>query len=751
MPANTRTLSVSKVHRNVSHVKRHIQGEAMTDTRTAICRFCHAFCGIKVTVENGRAVNVIGDRENPLYHGYTCIKGRQLPAQHYNPERVLHPQKRLNGQHGSIASAQALDEIAERLTALVERHGPRSVATYTATYAFPYPAGGAMASAFMDAIGSPMRFTSGSIDQPGKPMAVAFHGRWHAGPQAFADSDTWMLVGANPVVSKWGGIPQYNPGKRLHDALKRGMKLIVIDPRRTECAQKAHVHLQCKPGEDPTILAGLAHIIIQEKLHDTAFIDAETEGFEALRTAVAPFTPSYVAHRADVPEADLLEAARTFAAASRGMATAGTGPNMAPRGTLTEYLVLVLNSLCGRWLRAGEPMPNPFVLLPERRGRAEPEPKPQAWGFGERLRVRNLTDNASGLTAAALADEILLPGEGQVKALFSIGGNPMAAWPDQLKTWEAMKTLDLNVSLDIRMSATARMAHYVLPPKLGLEAPAISLPNEGIWFYGASTGFPEPYAMYQPKIVDPPPGADLLEEWEVFYGLAQRMGLSLSFAGEPLDMRLKPTTDELFELLCQGSRIPLDEVKRYPHGHIWSDPSITVLPRSENCDERLDVGNAIMLDELAEVRAEPVTSHGGYADNLRFSHRLVSRRLNEVYNSSGRDIPRLVRNHRYNPAYMNPADLEALGLHAGDVVEISSDHATIIGVVEEAEDVRPGVVSMAHAFGDAPEYDRKVFTIGSNTGRLTSVDRDYDPRTGMPRMSAIPVNIRRGDQRIATE
>lgn len=721
------------------------------DEHLAICRFCHAFCGIRVTVENGRAVKIIGDRDNPLYHGYTCVKGRQLPAQHYNPERLLQPQKRSAKGHVPMASAAALDEIAERLTELVDQHGPRSVATYAATYAFPYPAGGAMANAFMDALGSPMRFVSGSIDQPGKPVAVALHGRWHAGPQAFADSDTWMLVGANPVVSKWGGIPQYNPGKRLHDALKRGMKLIVIDPRRTECADKALIHLQCKPGEDPTILAGIANIIIAEKLYDEAFMQAEVEGFEALRAAVAPFSPAYVARRADVPRDQLLAAARTFAGARRGMTTAGTGPNMAPRGTLTEYLVLVINTLCGRWLRAGEPMPNPFVLLPERRGRAQSEPKPPAWGYGEQLRVRDLTDNAGGLSAAALADEILLPGEGQVQALFSIGGNPMTAWPDQLKTHQAMQALKLNVTLDIKMSATAKMADYVLPPKLGLEAPAISQPNEGIWFYGASTGFPEPYAMYQPKIVDPPGGSDLLEEWEVFYGLAQRMGLELTFAGERLDMHSAPSTDALFELLCRGSRIPLDEVKQHPHGHIWNDPSITVLPKSPDWTEKLDVGNPFMMSDLAEVSSEPVTDHGGYAADMTFTHRLVSRRLNDVYNSSGRDIPKLVRNHRYNPAFMNPHDLEALGLHAGDVVEISSDHATILGVVEEADDVRPGVVSMAHSFGDAPEFDRKVFTIGSNTGRLTSVERDYDPRTGMPRMSAIPVNIQRGDQRIARE
>ncbi|MEN3952810.1 molybdopterin-dependent oxidoreductase [Iodidimonas sp. SYSU 1G8] len=722
----------------------------MAETHTAICRFCHSFCGIKVTIEDGKVAKVIGDKDNPMYFGYSCVKGRQLPQQHYNPERLLHPHKKVGGHHETVTSGEALDDIAATLSDLIARHGPRSVALYTGTYAFPYPASSALAGAFMQAIGSRMKFSSGSIDQPGKPLAIALHGRWNAGPQPFSESDTWMLVGANPVVSKWGGIPQYNPAKRLHEALKRGMKLIVIDPRRTEAAEKAHIHLQCKPGEDPTILAGIANLIIEEGLFDRDFIEQEVDGFEALRQAVAPFTPDYVARRADVPRDLLIEAARTYARSTRGMTTAGTGPNMAPRGTLTEYLVLVINTLCGRWLREGEKMPNPFVLIPERRGKAQAEPKPQGWGYGEKLRVRDLGDNAGGLTAAALADEILLEGEGQVKALISVGGNPMAAWPDQLKTYEAMKALALNVTLDIKMSATAKLADYVIPSKLGLETPAMSQPNEFIWFYGFSTGYPEPYAMYQPKLIDPPAGSDLIEEWEFFYGLAQRMGLQLVLAGEPLDMVNKPTTDELFELLAKGSRIPLDEVKKYEHGHIFDDPSITVLAKDADCAEKLDIGNVHMMDELREVIAEPVTDHAGYTA-MHFTHRLVSRRMHDVYNSSGRDIPALVRNHSYNPAFMNPGDIAALGLNAGDVVKISSDHASILGIIEEAPDVKPGVISMAHSFGDAPEFDNQVFFIGSNTGRLTNVEKDYDPRTGMPRMSAIPVNLTRVDQNIAAQ
>jgi anaerobic selenocysteine-containing dehydrogenase len=305
----------------------------MKEIHTTFCRFCHAFCGIKVTVENGRAVKVIGDIENPLYHGYSCIKGRSLPEQHYHPDRLLHSKKRVSaGSYESISAAQAMDQIADRLQFLIGQHGPRSIALYSGTYTFMYPAGSALATAFMEAIGSPMHFTSGTIDQPGKPIATALHGRWNAGAQPFADADVCMLIGTNPLLSMYSGgaLPATNPAKHLHDAKKRGLKLIVIDPRLTETAKKADIFLQPRPGEDPTILAGIIRVILEQKVFDQEFVAEEVEGPDALAAAVAPFTPDYVERRADVPADQLIAAALMFATASKGNASTGTGPGMAP-------------------------------------------------------------------------------------------------------------------------------------------------------------------------------------------------------------------------------------------------------------------------------------------------------------------------------------------------------------------------------------------------------------------------------------
>jgi anaerobic selenocysteine-containing dehydrogenase len=202
-------------------------------------------------------------------------------------------------------------------------------------------------------------------------------------------------------------------------------------------------------------------------------------------------------------------------------------------------------------------------------------------------------------------------------------------------------------------------------------------------------------------------------------------------------MQRKPTTDEIFALLCKGSRIPLDTVKRAGRGAVYPDESIVVAPRDAGWEGKLDVGNANLLGELAEIAREPVER------DARFAYRLISRRLPDIYNSSGRDIPRLTRKWTYNPAFMNPADLAREGLASGDTVEIASGYDRILGVVENDPTVRAGAISMAHAFGGLPSESHKVRELGSNTGALTPTDRDYDPISGIPRMSAIPVNVKK--------
>jgi anaerobic selenocysteine-containing dehydrogenase len=732
---------------------------AQTTTRPGICRICSAHCGVLATVSDGKLIKVTGDPDNPMFKGYTCNKGRALPEIHNSPQRLLHSQKRRpDGTYGRIDAQRAMDEIAAKLQDLIETHGPRSVALYLGTNGLPYPASALMANAFIRAIESPMFFTANTIDQPGKQIALAAHGHWLGGDIDFHEADSWMLVGTNPLVSKAIGIPGQNPAQNLRSALSRGMKLIVIDPRRSQTAARAAIHIQPRPGEDVAILAGMINVIIGEKLCDTAFLDENVDGFDDLARAVSDFTPEYVAERADIPEQQLVDAARLFATYGTrpGMVNAGTGANFAMHGNLLEYLCLCLTTICGRWQRTGQRVTRPNTLMPAFTAKAQPHPPYEGWGYGERLRVRGLTDAVCGMPTAALADEILLEGEGQVKALICIGGNPLAAWPDQRKTLRALENLDLLVTLDTEMSLTSRLADYVIAPKMQMETPAMTQGSELIKYYTSGTGIPAAYGQYAPRLVDPPAGSDLTEEWEFFLGLAKRMKLDLWFVnffggGGGRFMESPPvvvnfngdtemTTEALFAQMCSTSRIPLDEVSSYPHGHIF-DVDAVVEERDPDCVAKLDVGNGYMLNELAETRAE--NSRSARSD-CEYPLRLIPRRHGSFMNSSGTNLAKLNRGKPFNPAYMHPDAMSALGLQTGDLVTVASPHDSIPSVLEADETLRIDVIAMHHAFGGLPAEDSEVRDRGSNVGRLVPTDVDYDPITGMPRQGNIPVRVTAG-------
>ncbi len=724
----------------------------MANVQPSICRLCVAHCGVLASIEDGRVTRVEGDPDNPLFRGYTCPKGRALPELHNHPGRLLQSRKRgSDGQLRPIASEQAVAEVAQRLRAIIDEHGPRAVAMYAGTNVLPYPTSAITANAFMRAIGSPMFFTSNTIDQPGKQIAASAHGHWLGGDQPFEEADTWLLVGVNPVISKAAGVPGQNPAQKLKEAVERGMQLIVIDPRLSETARRAALHIRPRPGEDAAILAGMLRVIFTEGWHDAEFLAAHASGVEALRAAVAPFTPEHVAARAAIPAQQVIDAARIFARARKGMVNTGTGQSFSMHNNLTEYLALALNTVCGRWARAGERANRPNALLPAWQPKAQAFPPYRGWGYGERMRVRGLTDAACGMPTAALAEEILLPGEGQVRALICVGGNPMAAWPDQRKTERALQQLDLLVTIDPEYSATAELADYIIAPKLQFETPGMSQGGEMIKFFTPGLGFPGVYAQYSPRLVEPPPGADLLEEWQFFHGLAVQMGLALDvvvyfgfgqFMESPpivyrLDASHTPSTEELYERICSRGRVPLDEVRRHPHGKVWPE-DVRVAAADPDCEARLELGNTTLLQELAEVAS---ADHEARHDRSVFPYRLLSRRHNNFMNSLGTRIDKLNGGRASNPLLMHPEDLAALGLREGDAVRIESAHDAIPAVVAEDATLLPGLVAMTHAFGGRPGDEARFRELGSNPGRLVATDVDYDPLTGMPRMGDIPVRI----------
>lgn len=722
----------------------------MAELKHTICRACHAGCGVLVEVDDGIPVSVRGNANDPLFKGFCCIKGQNFHATRNIAERLLHSQKRqADGSYQNIPVAQAMDEIAAKLHETIEKHGPRSLATYSGTMAANSGAvNSAISTAFLKATGSRMGFNSNTIDQPGKMVASALHGRWMAPSDNFAESDVLMLVGVNPLVAMSGGIPHHNPGRYLTDALNQGLTLIVIDPRRSETARRAQHFLQIKPGEDVPLLAAMLYTILDEQLHDAGFCAQEIDGLESLRKVVRLFPPETVACRTGLDPDAIRGAARAFANAKRGVVTAGTGPNMSGHTTLLEYLVLNLNSVCGRWQRAGDTVFEPASLGQATLAKAQAQPPyPEyAYGFGEKMSVRGLSNTAAGLPTAALADEILRTDAQRVRALISHGGNPLAAWPDQIKTIEAYEALELSVQIDVTMSATARQADYVIAVKHPLETVGTSLAQEYLSGYAVGFGAVAAYAHYTPAIADAPEHADVIEDWEFFYGLAQRMNLQLTMKpvsfngtvrvpGHQIDMKNPPTTDELLDRLTEGSRIPITNVRNTDGGGLFPEPKVTVADKDSNWQGRLDVANEQMMKDLHALAFSDESTDG------QFPFALIARRQINVLNSTGLNIPGQTRGKHHNPAFMHPSDIAELGLKDGQAIRIESRRAAITGIVEADSNLRRGLVSMSHCWGDTPETDDRYADIGGNTGRLSSVEYDFEPYTGLPRMSNIPVRL----------
>ncbi len=711
----------------------------MMETKKSFCRFCHVFCGVEVDVEGDRVIAVRGDKDNAVTEGYTCQKGRAEVERIYHPERVLMPQKRTGDTTVDIAPERALDEIAEKLRAIIAQHGPRAVAVYNGCGAHRTSTGGPwFVRKWLDGIGSPGLYTSLTIDSPS--LFLAMH-RFFGSPVAVTlfdidNADVAMFVGTNPTVSHLMTMPQSNPSKRLNDAQKRGMKLIVIDPRRSEAARRADVHLQLKPGEDATLLAGIIKIILDRNLYDAAYVEECVSGVDELHTAVKDFDLDFVAHRTQVAAERIEEAAEIFAGARTGAAQSGTGLHMARHQCLTTQLVMTLNALCGRYDRQGGICRNPGVLGFQIPANIGPAPLPHFTGPVSRVRGIRGTFSLIGMCKEmptnTLTDEILTPGEGQIRALIVNGGNPALVLSDEGSTLRALKELDLLVVNDLFMSATARFADYVLPVKHPFERTDVPKLMDGT--------YPFPFSQHTPPLVSAPPGT--LEEWEIFWELATRLGSDLQIPG--IDMAHKPTADELLDALHANSRIPLDEVRKYPGGHVFGEKRLEwggMIPNAIGHEDRkMAAGHPEVIAELREVRAEPSIESGGYESGEEFGFRMITYRMKEAYCTTGYNLPSLRAKRSYNPVLMNPKSMDALGVSDGDTVLIDSGFGSVEGIVEASADLAPGVIALAHGWGD-PSDDRGVAEKGCNVQRLIPADRGYDPITGLALQSAVPVNV----------
>jgi anaerobic selenocysteine-containing dehydrogenase len=699
------------------------------------CRQCSASCGVEVEVEDNRIVAIRGDADHPVSRGYLCTKGQSARELHNGEDRLVAAQKRRpDGSFRAINTMAALKEIAEQLRRVLEAHGPRSVGLYYGTGACFNGLSYGMARTWLAGTGSPEHYSSFTVDQSAKWVSLSRIGQFATGKPYIDDVDVMLIAGVNPVVSHLGyplsPMPMSAPMRPIKQARKRGAKLIVIDPRRTETARQADLFLQIRPGEDAVLFAAMIRLILERGWQDMAFCDRFVTSINRLREAVADFTLEYAAGRTGI-EADLIATAtELFATARRQSASSGTGTNMAAHSNLAEHLLECLNALCGGYRRAGDPIratggifdlvPTVEMVVPPRRD----------WETGPRLRTVDAGLLNGEFPTSRLPDEILHRGEDRLRALVVSGGNPASAIGDRARTARALKSLELLVVIDPRLSETARMADYVIPTKLPYERQDLTITQDN-WF-------PYDFAQFTEPCVTAPEG--MLDDWEVFWELGRLMELPMEFRTGPygvslprgpLDMTHRPTTIEMLRLACEDARVTPDDLRDHPSGRIVTDGS-RVRAAEEDDGNRLDV---CAYDVFQEIRALRRESPG----DPTYRYQLTSRRAVHVVNSSYQHAARVTARHAIAPLYMHPDDIAIERLVLGDTVEIASPAGRIVAQLQEDAGMRRGVVSMPSNWGSADPDDGESCL----TSALVSLDDDLEPINFMPLQSGISVNIAR--------
>ena len=646
-----------------------------------------------------------------------------------------------DGSYAEIGLEQALDEIAEKLGKIIEANGPEALGVFCGNGGIFNSTAEGMHRSFLASMGSDQYFSTLTIDQSAKYVSFGRMGGWAPGLPDFDRMDTALLVSVNPLVSHGGyGFLTADPVKNLKRAKARGLKLIVIDPRRTETAKFADIFVQPIPGQDAAVIGGIIRIILEEGWEDKAFCadHIDPEGLTRLREMVAPFIEDYVVSRAGILPGQLREVAQAFARDCKvGGAGCATGINMIPYSNMTQHLLDALNAICGRYLREGEPVHRRNVFSPPSDVLAMVVPPMRPWEADGPSRVRGTRLLYTERPTGTLADEILTPGRGRIRAMIFDGGDPMSSFPDQKKVARALDDLELSVTIDCWPSATAKRVDYVIPPFMQYERADMSmdLAGYGLW--------PRGWAQYTPARLSAPQGSELAHDWYVFWSIAKRLGKVISYLGkEELDMETAPVCDDLLAIRLKGAVITLDELKQYPHGHDFGTGDQIVRPAPEGMSGRLDVMPPDVAAEFAGFTARDDRPGHIERDGKWYTHLLASRRQRNFFNSNGVFLRTTRKRDPFNPAYLSPGDLAELGLVPGQKVELESAFGRTVAVAEEDPDLRKGVVTLAHGWPGDPDGNRGPEEVGSNVNNLIDTDRHVEPINAMPHMSAVPVNIR---------
>ncbi len=740
-------------------------------THFGTCPLCEATCGLELTLEGREVVKVRGDADDVFSHGFICPKGASLGELHADPDRLSSPLVRRDGRLVEASWDEAFAEIDARLGPILAGGDRNATAVYLGNPNAHTLDGLIHLRAMIKALGTRNVFSATSVDQLPKQVASAL--MFGAGLSlAIPDidrTDHMLILGANPLASNGSLMTAPDFRGRLRAVQERGGKLVVVDPRRSRTAEVADEHHFIQPGRDAHLLAAIAETILSEGLADPGALSEHLSGYERLPEALAPFNAEAAAPACGIDAETIRRMARELAAAPRAVVYARIGTTTQEFGTLASWLVDVINAITGNLDSEGGAM---FPLAAAGQTNANGEP---GHGRGIKLgrwtsRVRGLPESFGELPVATLADEILTEGEGRVRALFTVAGNPLLSTPNSGRLREACESLELMVSLDCYLNETSSMADVILPAPSPLERPHYDLA-----FYQLSV---RNIANYTPPAM--PMREELQPEWrtmtriagiaagagpdadvdaidhmialdvarretvtagspaegmdpeDVVAALGERRGplrvLDLMLRCGPYGAGIEPGTGR------GDPGLSLDVLERNPHG-------IDLGPLKPRIPEMLRTPSG-----KVELSPEPILADlDRLAGRLEGSNGLVliGRRHLRSNNSWMHNLPHLVRGKSRCTMHVSPADARRLGLSDGGEAAVSSRAGSLVVPVEVTDSIMDGVVSIPHGWGHDVDESR-LGVAEANAGVNSNVLSDetvLDEPSGNAVLNGIPVEV----------
>ena len=739
---------------------------SQTETTFRTCPLCEATCGLEVTVKDGAATRIRGDREDVFSQGFICPKGSTLRQLHDDPDRLRAPVIRRGDAWEQVSWDEAFEMIEAGLRPIIERHGGDAVAAYLGNPNVHTMAGPLYIKPLLKAIGTKNIFSASTVDQMPKHVSSGLmFGHPDSIPVPDVDrTDYLLMLGANPFISNGSLATAPDWPGRIKALQERGGKLVVVDPIRTRTARAADEHLFIRPGTDPLLLFAIVAVLFEEGLTKPGRLAALTEGIAEVAGLAGRFTPEMVAGRCGVPAETIRRIARELAAAPTAVVYGRVGTHTVEFGTVASWLTDVINVLIGALDAPGGAM---FPLAAHARPPAPGRPfRTGRWSS----RVKGYPEVRGELPVATLAEEIETPGDGQVRAMVTVAGNPVLSTPDGARLDQALASLDFMVSVDFYINETTRHADVVLPPP-----PPLSRAHYDFAFYTLSV---RNIANFSPPTLS---RNGEMEEWEILtrlaliasgqgagadpvladgWGIATTVNQAVGNADSPISGR---DPEEILGHLnqYQGPTRILDYLLRTgPYGdRFGEDPDGLSVARLMDHPHGIDLGPlqprlpGLLTTTSGKIELAPppiMEDAARLADTLDESPGdgllLVGRRHLRSNNSWMHNLEVLVKGKERCTLLIHPDDARAVGVDNGEAATVSNETGTVTARVEITEDIMPGTVSLPHGWGHDGERTRLTVATrrpGINSNLLTS-SATLDAPSGNAILNAIPVEVSKG-------